>query len=156
MRRKKKNNRTRSDTSSRPKKRAAIKKRAKKVAMAKTRANGTMTEAEFWASIRSALRRRSMFWRPISETRNKARRKYNGPNKRQKFEYQCSICENWFSGKNIAVDHIETVGILRKANDLPGFVERLFCDSSGLRVVCKNCHKEKTKEDKKKMRENYD
>ena len=72
----------------------------------KTRNAGTMTESAFWSMIRSALRRRTMFWKPILKAKLLARRKYEGPNKRQKFEYQCNECKGWFKDSEIAVDHI--------------------------------------------------
>jgi 5-methylcytosine-specific restriction endonuclease McrA len=79
----------------------------------------------------------------------KARRAYKGPNKRQKFEYQCALCQNWFAEKNINVDHISPAGSLNSAQDLPGFVERLFCEQDNLQVLCTACHDVKTKLDKK-------
>ena len=92
----------------------------------KVRASGTMTEAQFWSMIRSALRERSRWWKPISECKNKAKRKYEGTNKRQRWEYQCNQCKKWFSAKEVNVDHIIPVGALNSSNDLKGFIEKLF------------------------------
>lgn len=39
-------------------------------------------------------------------------------------------------------------GSLQSASDLPGFVERLFCEIDGLQVLCNNCHDLKTKQEK--------
>jgi 5-methylcytosine-specific restriction endonuclease McrA len=114
----------------------------------KLRNSGTMTESAFWSFIRSALRQKSRWWKPIAECKAKAKRKYNGPNKRQKFEYQCNQCKDWFSDKNINVDHIIPAGTLTNANDLPGFVERLFCEVDNLQVLCENCHNKKTQDEK--------
>lgn len=79
-----------------------------------------------------------------------SRRTYKGPLKRQKFEYQCNECKNWFPEKNINVDHMVPAGSLNCANDLPGFVERLFIEVEGLQVLCQGCHDIKTKEEKLK------
>lgn len=49
-----------------------------------------------------------------------------------------------FMQKQTQVDHIKECGSLRAYSDLPGFVERLFCEKDGLQIVCKPCHKEKT------------
>ena len=114
----------------------------------KPRNSGTMTESAFWSFIRSALRQKSRWWKPIAECKAKAKRKYSGPNKRQKFEYQCNQCKGWFSDKNINVDHIIPAGTLTNANDLPGFVERLFCEVDNLQVLCTSCHNKKTKDEK--------
>jgi 5-methylcytosine-specific restriction endonuclease McrA len=122
-------------------------KRASKVL--KTRNAGTMTESAFWSFIRSALRQKSRWWKPITECKMKARRPYKGPNKRQKFEYQCNTCKSWFPDKQINVDHIVGAGSLNCGSDLPGFVERLFCEQDNLQVLCTTCHDQKTKSEKK-------
>jgi 5-methylcytosine-specific restriction endonuclease McrA len=122
----------------------------RKGAAPKTRNAGTMTDAAFWSFIRSALRQKSRWWKPISQAKAKAKRSYKGPLKRQKFEYQCAECLQWFPDKEINVDHIIPAGTLRCANDLPGFVERLFCEVDNLQVLCQDCHDIKTKEEKLK------
>jgi 5-methylcytosine-specific restriction endonuclease McrA len=123
-------------------------KTIKKPRVAKTRNAGTMTESAFWSFIRSALRQKSRWWKPITQCKLKAKRPYKGPNKRQKFEYQCAICQKWYADKVINVDHIIPAGSLNCANDLPGFIERLFCEIDNLQVLCKTCHDKKTKTDK--------
>ena len=125
------------------------KKKIVKSKTPKTRNAGTMTESAFWSFIRSALRQKSRWWKPISQAKLKAKRKYKGPNKRQKFEYQCNICKSWYPDKKINIDHIVPAGTLRCANDLPGFVERLFCEQDNLQCICTTCHDKKTKNDKK-------
>lgn len=125
------------------------KKKPRKTATPKTRGNGTLTESAFWSMIRSALRQKSRWWKPISECKQKSKRPYKGPNKRQKFEYQCNVCLQYYNDKNIQVDHVIPAGSLNCANDLPGFVERLFCEMDNLQTICTTCHNKKTKEDKK-------
>lgn len=127
------------------KKKAAV----KRVKAVKTRNSGTMTESAFWSFIRSGLRQKSRWWKPITECKLKAKRTYKGPNKRQKFEYQCNACKQWFAEKQINVDHIIPAGSLNCAQDLPGFVERLFCEQDNLQCLCSTCHDNKTKLDKK-------
>lgn len=131
------------------KKKAVIKK-PRKGAAPKTRNSGTMTESAFWSFIRSALRQKSRWWKPIAECKANAKRAYKGPNKRQKFEYQCNHCSKWFPDKQINVDHIIPAGTLRNANDLPAFVERLFCEVDNLQVLCEGCHNIKTQNEKLK------
>ena len=126
----------------------AKKKVVKKSRVPKTRNNMTMTEAGFWSFIRSALRQKSRWWKPISQCKQEARRKYNGLNKRQKWEYQCNECKNWFPDKQINVDHIKPAGSLNCANDLPGFIERLFCEVDNLQVLCTEDHNIKTLKEK--------
>lgn len=124
-------------------------KTVKKSRVPKSRNAGTMTESSFWSFIRSALRQKSRWWKPITQCKLNSRRAYNGPLKRQKFEYLCNNCKKWFPEKNINVDHIIPAGSLTCANDLPGFVERLFCEQSNLQILCTNCHDEKTNKERK-------
>lgn len=130
------------------------KKRVVKPRVVRTRNANTQTESQFWGMIRATLRQKSRWWKPVSLCREKAKRKYTGPNKRQKFEYQCANCKKWYSGKDIAVDHIVPAGTLTCANDLSGFIDRLFCEVDGLQCLCTNCHDIKTKEDKVKLKQN--
>ena len=132
-----------------------MKKKAKKKAVRKPRkvvikprCSNTMTESSFWSFIRSALRQKSRWWKPITECKLNAKRLYKGPNKRQKFEYKCNECNLYFPDKMINVDHIIPAGSLNCAADLPGFVERLFCEVDNLQVLCSQCHDLKTKTDK--------
>jgi len=129
------------------KKKATVRK-PRANAAPKTRNNGTLTESAFWSFIRSGLRQKSRWWKPITQCKLNAKRDYTGPNKRQKFEYQCNSCKKWFAEKNINVDHIHPAGSLNCANDLPGFVERLFCEVDNLQVLCSGCHNIKTQNEK--------
>lgn len=106
----------------------------------KTRNAGTFTEAAFWGWIRSALRRRSIYWKPIQQVRMDARIPYEGPPSRTKWLYKCSECGGYFKAKDTEVDHIVPCGSLKCGDDLVGFVERLFCEKDGLRVLCHTCH----------------
>jgi 5-methylcytosine-specific restriction endonuclease McrA len=109
-----------------------------------------MTESAFWSFIRSTLRQKSRWWKPITQCKLESRRPYKGPLKRQKFEYQCNSCKQWFPEKKINVDHIVGAGSLNCGADLPGFVERLFCEQDNLQVLCEVCHNEKTQLEKQK------
>ena len=124
----------------------------KRSRVAKNRNNGTMSESAFWSFIRSALRNKSRWWKPISECKQRARRPYTGAKKRQKFEYQCNECKGWYPDKEINVDHIIPAGTLTCSNDLPGFVERLFCEIDNLQVLCETCHNKKTKNEREESR----
>lgn len=123
-------------------------KKPKKQLVPRTHNAGTMTESAFWSFIRSALRQKSRWWKPISIAKQKAKRAYKGKNKRQKFEYKCAGCGNYFPDKEVNVDHIIPAGKLNSYGDLPEFVRKLFCEEDNLQVLCKKCHDIKTKQDK--------
>lgn len=107
-----------------------------------TRCSGTMTEAQWLAWVRSALRSKWLRWPPRAEAINRARRVYKGPNKLQKYEVQCAMCKEWFKQKEIEVDHFpHDAGSIRSSDDIGPFVNRLYCEVDNLRVLCKPCHK---------------
>ena len=112
----------------------------------RTRAGGTWTEARYWQYIRSLLRRATIGYPVIQQVKKAASKVVKG--KRHKYEYKCNKCKKWKMGKEVAVDHIQPAGSLKNYADLPGFVERLFCEADNLQVLCHSCHDVKTKEDR--------
>lgn len=90
---------------------------------------------------------------PKYEVLQAACRPYVGPDKRQKKEFQCAICNEWHKGSNVQVDHMVPAGSLTEYNHLPGFVERLFTSVDKLRVLCKPCHLIVTAEEKANKKE---
>lgn len=115
----------------------------------KTRAGERWTEAKYFGFIRSGLRRMSMRW-PVKHDVMEAARRAKPKSKagRHRFEYKCAGCKKWFKGADVAVDHITPAGTLKSFDDLPGFVERLFCEADNLQVLCNTCHDKKTKEER--------
>lgn len=111
---------------------------------------GTWTKAQFWSAVRSALRQKFRYWKPITQAKNAARRacKKRG---NQKWEYQCNHCKKWFKGTDVQVDHIEPAGSLRDWDDLVPFLQRLTVEE-GYQVLCVPCHKVKTDEEKKRWK----
>lgn len=102
--------------------------------------DGTMSTSAFFGMLRSALRRKSMYWKPIFKVRKAAQIPYIGPNKRRKYSYVCQSCKGVFSDKECAVHHINEVGTLTCFEDLPNFVRNLFCEEEGLILICNGCH----------------
>lgn len=116
-------------------------RRPKTNRVARTRAHNTWTEASFWSFIRSNLRRLSRRWPPLVKyAADAARRKYKGPNKQQKWEYQCSCCKRWYLRRLIQIDHIKPCGSLKSFEDVGPFLRRLLVEVEGLRVLCLWCH----------------
>lgn len=106
----------------------------------RTRAGGEWTEAGYWGFLRSGLRQLSLKWPPLREIMRRDRRPYSGPDRRTKWEHQCELCRGWFPAKEIHVDHVLPCGRLSSLEDLPGFVERLFCEPDGIRKLCVGCN----------------
>lgn len=106
-----------------------------------TRCGGTMTESQYLAWIRSALRSKSLRWPPRAEALRLARRPYNGPNKMQKWEFKCDICRQWHKAKDVIVDHWPiSAGSILHTDDIGPFANNLYCEVDNLRVLDRACH----------------
>jgi len=130
----------------------AAKKRAPKAP--KVRGGGRYSESEYFSFIRSGLRAKSNRWPVKYDVLNAAKRPYKGPNKRQKFEWQCNVCKKWVVGKEISIDHITPAGSLKCFADLPRFVETLLCEADNLQAICSVCHHAKTQQERKARNDN--
>jgi hypothetical protein len=126
---------------------AVKKKRVKNPRVPRTHASNTWTKAQYFSFIRSTLRRAFTRYPVKFKVLAAAARAVTG--QRHKTEYQCAVCEEWFKQSEVEVDHYpHACGSLKEYTDLPQFVERLFCEETNLRVICKPCHKEHTYGDK--------
>ena len=115
----------------------------------KTRASGTMTEAQYFQKIRSALRNGFRYWKPATKALELASRPYVGENKRQKKEYQCVVCREWFKRTEVQIDHLVPCGTLRSYDDIGPFIEHLTIEGvENYQVLCKPDHLIKTKLEK--------
>lgn len=63
-------------------------------------------------------------------------------------KYRCNSCGKVHQRKNIQVDHRDAIG---RFVGFDTYIEKLFCETSKLDVLCVSCHKKKTKSDVKKM-----
>ena len=115
----------------------------------KTRNNATWTEARYEGFITSILRSGSRRWAPKYSTLKDAytKTKTNKKSGRLAKHYRCAICSGEFTSTNVQVDHIVPIG---RDLDWNTFIEALFCEKDNLQVLCKSCHKEKTKSENKK------
>jgi len=102
-----------------------------------TRNNGTWTEARFRSFIVSALRRASGRWGPKYGCKKAARIGRN--------EYRCASCSKVVGNSECHVDHIQpVVDPVCGFQDWNTYVERLFVEREGFRLLCKACHAEVT------------
>lgn len=116
----------------------------------KTRASGTMTEAQYIAFVKSALRSKSRFWKPLSDTLKEA--------KVARGFYLCNVCKqevpvshvvNGKRRKNIMVDHVNPVVDPKTGFvDWNKFIENLFCETDNLQAICSACHDAKSKNER--------
>ena len=62
--------------------------------------------------------------------------------------YLCAACCQEYTAKDVVVDHIDPV-IHPKEGFVSWdvFIQRLYCDKDNLSVLCKVCHKIKSKEE---------
>ena len=100
--------------------------------------------------LRSVLRRAWLRSPYRSEAINRNRyKKMVDTNGRKRLVYfvECNSCREPLRLYDVQVDHIVPCGSLKDWSDLPGFCERLF-DVDNMQVLCKECHKRKTKEER--------
>jgi hypothetical protein len=100
------------------------------------------------AAVFSALRRAWGYSPLKKEALDKVKEEYyekckNG-NSRRRVRFECEHCGKTYAQKGVQVDHIDPVVELSGFVDFNTYIDRLFCPSSGLQVLCKNCHKIKT------------
>lgn len=105
------------------------------------------TEARKHAFIVSVLRAGTRRWPPKYECLNEAKteKKINTATGRMAQHYACAICGEDFPNSMVEVDHIEPVVGTEGFSTWDTYIEQMFCPKENLQVVCKPCHKIKTK-----------
>lgn len=110
--------------------------------------DGTMTQGAFNTFIRNLLRAGSVKWKANDNCRAKARVRRGW--------YKCAECGRVKQGTvreagkkvvNNNVDHIDPATPITGFVSWDNYIERLFCDSDNLQLLCKPCHKEKCAEE---------
>lgn len=108
------------------------------------------TEGRVKGFITSTLRKGFTKWPPKWEALKNA---YVGKMKneltgRQATFYQCAICKTNHISTDVQVDHVEpVVPVDNGFTTWDNYITNLFCDVTNLQVVCKKCHKIKSKEE---------
>jgi len=67
--------------------------------------------------------------------------------KKPKVFYKCFHCQKEFNSTQVQVDHINAVipvNIPARHMSINAIIDRLFCDTSNLQILCKEHHKEKS------------
>lgn len=114
-----------------------------------TRNSNTMTEAEYFSMILSALRQTTRYWKPALKALEKASRPSKRADKRVKKEYRCCICKDWFLRKEVDKDHIIPCGGINGYDKIIPWLKKAHVEE-GFQVLCKICHKQKTMEERTK------
>lgn len=124
----------------------------------KKRNNGQWTEARFKAFIKGVLRDATNKWGPKQTTKKKAwikRGIYKCVGyKRRSHNVRVTLPPS-APGKrrihNVQVDHIKPVIDPKKGfTSWDDMIERMFCEEEGLQVLCNDCHRRKTKDERKR------
>lgn len=109
------------------------------------------TPARHHAFIVSVLRAGTRRWPPKYETLNEAKteKKKNKLTGRLAQHFLCALCGEDFPATQVQVDHIKPVVDPRKGfTTWDTYIKRLFCSKENFQILCKPCHKQKTKEEK--------
>lgn len=112
-----------------------------------------MTEAQFKSFIISALRKASIYWKPKNVAIGRARIKRG--------TYKCESCwKEWPASlpplawkkrkrKNIQADHRSPVVPLTGFTTYDSWIERCFVGADKYDAICRQCHTDKTSEERK-------
>ncbi len=112
------------------------------------------TLARFNSFIKSGLRSLSRKWPPKYEVRKKAwieRGIYKCAGyKKRAHKVRVTVIEKNKRVNNVFVDHIvPIVDPIKGFTSWDSIVERMFCEKENLQVLCKQCHKGKTNDERK-------
>jgi len=101
--------------------------------------------------IRS-LRESHLTWPNRLEAKKLALRKVTSSNGKTYWLYLCAKCGNHKPANEVEVDHIEPHGGCQSFDDLNAWIRRFFAPVEAYQVLCKKCHKEKTRGDRDKLK----
>ena len=119
------------------------------MAAEKTRNNGQWTDSRFNAFVKSALRAAMRRWPPKWDCLKDAfvGLKVNVKTKREGKHYRCAKCQGEFSSTQVQVDHIIPIGFEKTWDEV---VAAMFCEKQNLQVLCLECHKKKTLDERQR------
>ena len=119
---------------------------SKRSSSPKVRNSGQWTEARFRSFVASVLRAGTRRWPPkwaaLAAAFTEKRKSKSG---REAKHYLCNACKLEFTSTQVQIDHKEPIG---DWSDFNVVVEKLFCEKENLQVLCKPCHKDKTKKER--------
>lgn len=107
------------------------------------------TQGRINSFITSVIRKGFSKWPPKYEKLALAKKgkKKNENTGRLAEHYECSICKKEFVSSEIEVDHISPVVPTSGWISWDSYINNLFCSVNNLQVICKTCHKIKSKKE---------
>lgn len=116
---------------------------------------GEWTAGRYNAFVTSALRAAARRWPPKFKVLAAALAGnfVNVKTGRKAHHYKCAACEQVYPGKEVQVDHKKPVVGKEGFVDWDTYIDRLFCEAHNLQVLCLECHKTKTSEERKQAKE---
>lgn len=117
---------------------------------------GLWSKARYTSFVKSALRAASRRWPPKYSCLNDSFvvQQTNIKTGRLAKHYRCNTCKGLFVATDVQVDHINPI-----IDPVLGFetwdqvIENMFCESSNLQTLCKECHSVKTNAEKAQAKE---
>jgi len=111
--------------------------------------SGKWTQARFNSFVKSVLRSGTRSWPPKWDVLNEAKtgKKVNQKTGRIAEHYRCAACNNEFPAKEVQVDHKDPIVPVSGFTNWDVVILNLFCEKEHLQVLCKTCHKLKSKEE---------
>lgn len=96
------------------------------------------------------LRRASYRWIFRYQALNKAKVKvdigyFNNGRIKSILKFKCNKCKELFSRKEVQADHIKEIAGENGFTDWNHYIPALLCEIDSYQILCKQCHKEKTK-----------
>jgi 5-methylcytosine-specific restriction endonuclease McrA len=61
--------------------------------------------------------------------------------------HKCEKCNDCFPASEMQADHINPIIPIEGFDSWENVIKRLYCEIDGFQALCKECHKEKTKEE---------
>jgi hypothetical protein len=106
--------------------------------------------------IVSVLRTGTRRWPPKFQTLNDAKteKKINSKTKRLAQHFLCAGCGNEFPATGVQVDHIDPVVGPSGFTTWDDYITNMYCEKDNLQVLCLECHKTKTKEEREVQNKN--
>ena len=117
---------------------------------------GDWTEARYNSFVKGGLRSASQRWPPRYKVLAASRRgkRVNPSSGRMAEFHECSNCKGLFVSKEVEVNHKVPVVPVTGFDSWDGVIDRLFCEADGLEVVCKDCHKVITQQEREQRKGN--